>query len=797
MDQPNFESHLNLLPVSVALLDAHNRVVRANRTLEKTLGVDPGSLEGQPVPLDSVVSEDQLAIRRTLADAHGNGRARCDFRYAATDGREASATLFARLINRDDGTLLVTVIDQTDLGVAESNMIQSERLYRSFLDQSPMGVLHLDAAGNVTFENNQFRRILGDDPRFSWIGLSVHGAPGMDRRLVPALASLVLEGTVFANRPATLVKPDDTVAEVVTFGSPIRRDGQIVGGVVMFQDRTQQVQQERELAIRDRFREAESRLRGAAVVGTEEDQFLSDAARILAVSIGASELVVLTYNPYDRSCRVGARWSQREGGSLSVEGRVTVDESPDDAAGVLHIDEHSLRGLLAAEDTDDILWVPFHGKTDLGGFVAFKLSDPSPVPVSREQLLGLLDNLIRTFETLWEGVQLSGKYSLAVSCIDDGLFTYLLGDDDARAYTFVTPQFQSLLGVSIQRILATDLPTTWFGAGLDAEGRTALVRHYAELRAERPSNVTYTYTQPNGKVGWLQETSTPHRNASGALVVSGMLRDITEQQAARQVLIKSKEEAVADARRKTSFLTTMSHELRTPLGTMNGFASMLKSELGELGSKGIVAADLIDFADAIEDRSRELLDFVDDLLDLSNLESGLLTLQHGVVDLHQVVAKSVEKIRGTLERDLIGLNVSIPAGLYLDGDSQRLERVVRKLVENAVKFTDPGGSIDIRASESNGTVTVEIVDTGVGIAPEHLERVANPFVQADDRLNRAYEGKGIGLTVAKRLVEAMDGTFEIKSELGRGTMVRLTFHAVRDGAGDSGNRAARRSSHSL
>jgi two-component system cell cycle sensor histidine kinase PleC len=194
-----------------------------------------------------------------------------------------------------------------------------------------------------------------------------------------------------------------------------------------------------------------------------------------------------------------------------------------------------------------------------------------------------------------------------------------------------------------------------------------------------------------------------------------------------------------------------------------------------------IPSELVDFADAIETRSRELLDFVDDLLDLSNLESGLLTLQNGLVDVSAVIEKTIDSVRSDLDANMIRLNADLPDNLFAAGDAQRLERVVRKVLQNAVKFTDTGGDVTISAMGNGEFVRIEIADTGVGIDPAHLNRVANPFVQADDRLNRQYEGKGIGLTVAKRLIEAMSGRFEIASQVGFGTAVTLFIpEAVRE-----------------
>lgn len=775
MYPPELNVYLDHLPFAVAVLDSSNRVQYANDAARKILVTEDGPLVGRDLPLSSIEGDDRSSVLEAVASARAGSRATASFRYTNELGSAAMAQMVVQQIDRD-GLLVVSILDQTDFGHTEANLRQSESLYRSVLEHSPMGVLHLDAVGNVTFENEQLRRIVGGPAGLSWVGQNVIAASGMDPKLAPLLGALLADGRSFSDRPVTIHLPDSTKVDLAGFGSPIRMaDGQIVGAVLMFQDRTQQLAQERELAIRDRFRDAESALRGSAVVGTETDEYLEQASQILGASVAAEEMIILTYNVHDRSCRLGARWLAASfPDTLSNNEESTETERHPVGTVIPHIDEVALREVLSADESDEILWMPFHSAGDLGGFVVFRLNpNNSPLPIQQSQLLHLLDALIRTFETLWESVQVGSRYRLAVSTIDDGLFTYQLGDSGERRYMFVTPQFKAMLGVSVQRILATELPTTWFESGLDESGRRSLEEHYREIRSERPSTVTYSYTQPNGKLCWLREASTPHRSPGGALVVSGILSDVTDRQVAEQILIKSKEEALADARRKTSFLSTMSHELRTPLGTVNGFASMLSRELSELRPGVSVPAELTYFADAIETRSRELLDFVDDLLDLSNLESGLLTLQHGVVDVDAVVSHTIESILADGNYSSMNISVDVTEGLAVDGDSQRLERVLRKVIENAVKFSDPGAAIRVAASGNGRFVRIEVVDAGVGIDSRMLDEVANPFVQGDDRLNRNYEGKGIGLTVAKRLIEAMSGRFEITSQAGTGTTVVL------------------------
>ncbi len=179
------DSILDHLPFSVAVLDRDGNVVRANRALLRTLGVSDVELPGHQLPLTSVDPDDREGIQLALDEARSHGQAQTTFGFTSADGHRGMALLFAKGVGQQQPTesqesLIVSIVDRTDLGYAEANLVQSESLYRSFLEQSPMGVLHLDAVGNVTFENQQFRRILGDDPRFSWIEKNLGTIPEVD-----------------------------------------------------------------------------------------------------------------------------------------------------------------------------------------------------------------------------------------------------------------------------------------------------------------------------------------------------------------------------------------------------------------------------------------------------------------------------------------------------------------------------------------------------------------------------------------------------------------------------------------
>jgi CheY-like chemotaxis protein/anti-sigma regulatory factor (Ser/Thr protein kinase) len=220
-------------------------------------------------------------------------------------------------------------------------------------------------------------------------------------------------------------------------------------------------------------------------------------------------------------------------------------------------------------------------------------------------------------------------------------------------------------------------------------------------------------------------------------------------------------------RAKSDFLATMSHELRTPLNAVIGFSEMIIR--GHRNYK--------EYARDIHDSGSHLLQIINDILDLSKAESGNLTLSESKVDCRAIIVASVRLIRPRLQKADLTLDLKLPDDLpVLWADSRLIKQVVLNLLSNAVKFTQPRGRIDVDVTaDSVAGLAIAIQDNGVGIANADLVRVRQPFVQVDSSLNRSHEGTGLGLPLVERIMHQHGGTFELESELGKGTTARVLF----------------------
>ena len=217
-------------------------------------------------------------------------------------------------------------------------------------------------------------------------------------------------------------------------------------------------------------------------------------------------------------------------------------------------------------------------------------------------------------------------------------------------------------------------------------------------------------------------------------------------------------------RHKDEFLAMLAHELRNPLAPLMNALHLLRPD-------GLDRAEAEQVRTVAERQVRHLARLVDDLLDVSRISTGKIQLRKGPVDLNATIARAVDSARLLIESRHHELTVSMPDDpIFLEADAARLEQVVSNLLNNAAKYTEPGGKIELEAGREGDEASVRVRDTGIGIAPDLLPRVFDLFTQAERSLDRSQGGLGIGLTLVRRLVELHDGSVSVSSPgVGRGS----------------------------
>ena len=252
--------------------------------------------------------------------------------------------------------------------------------------------------------------------------------------------------------------------------------------------------------------------------------------------------------------------------------------------------------------------------------------------------------------------------------------------------------------------------------------------------------------------------------------------DVTERKRVEVDLRRAKEEAELASRTKTEFLANMSHELRTPLNAVIGFAEILQGEVfGPLGD-----ARYREYAADIRDSGQHLLNLINDLLDVSKIEFGKVELVEETIDVAAIIDSCMRLMRDRADQAGLELTAYTPADLpYVHADGRRLKQIMLNLMSNAVKFTPSGGDVTVRAAVLAEGLEIAIADTGIGIAAHDLAKALQPFGQIDSRMSRKYQGTGLGLPLAKAMIELHGGSLRLESELGRGTTAILRLPATR------------------
>ncbi|MBL0318777.1 MAG: hypothetical protein IPP74_05755 [Alphaproteobacteria bacterium] len=253
---------------------------------------------------------------------------------------------------------------------------------------------------------------------------------------------------------------------------------------------------------------------------------------------------------------------------------------------------------------------------------------------------------------------------------------------------------------------------------------------------------------------------------------------INRQQEANQELIDAKNRAELQNQEKSKFLANISHELRTPLNAVIGFSEIMRDEqFGPLGSE-----QYRDYIRDIHTSGVHLLSLINDILDFSKADANKLEVEMIDVDLTKAVKTAMRLVLPRAQDAKVELKENIPKQhIILKADPKRLKQVILNLLTNAVKFTPEGGEVllVVWPDSGDGKITIEVKDTGIGIAPKDIAKAMATFGQVDNKLSRRYEGTGLGLPLSKKLVELMNGTFEIKSEVNLGTTVTIKFPAVK------------------
>ncbi|MGF1628772.1 MAG: PAS-domain containing protein [Kiloniellaceae bacterium] len=359
------------------------------------------------------------------------------------------------------------------------------------------------------------------------------------------------------------------------------------------------------------------------------------------------------------------------------------------------------------------------------------------------------------------------RYALALSGANEGIWEW--GDQTDGIY--VSRRLREIVGIedSEPMVMADD----WLGRihPEDVEEMRERMREHLRGNTEYYDH-EYRMLGDDGRYRWVHSRGLGVRDASGRVYrMAGSLSDVTQRKLAEQELLRAKESAEMANRTKGDFLATMSHELRTPLNAIIGFSELILQQVfGPIGHDNYE-----DYIKNIHESGNHLLTIINDILDVSKAEAGMVDLYEEEVDLREVIASGMRLIGPRARESNIALKTDYAEPLSLvTADARRLKQILINLLSNAVKFTPPGGSITVEAWARPGIgAGFRVIDTGIGIAKDDQARMLEPFTQVESGLSRKHEGTGLGLPLCRALIEVHGGTLTLESDLGAGAAIAV------------------------
>ena len=363
--------------------------------------------------------------------------------------------------------------------------------------------------------------------------------------------------------------------------------------------------------------------------------------------------------------------------------------------------------------------------------------------------------------------------SLLLNDFDKGASNWLWEIDSGGRLTYVSQRLCEAIGKSSKELCGKSLAQV-VSASPDDHGWPQLS---AAVGARLAIDGYRLLIRFGARETWWRITAKPMFDASGAFAgYRGAAHNITGDHQTETQLIEAKEAAEKSNATKSQFLAVLSHELRTPLNAIVGFAELLASNQSE----DLSSTKRADHLNIIIESSRHLQVMINDILDATRIERGTMQLVEQAADAGEMVEVAAKMCRDAAEKADVTIIARIVEGIELKGDITRIKQVLINLITNAVKFSPPGGLVQVSFERTeSGGLAIAVRDDGAGIHQEDLKRIFEPFTQAEEGTSRRFGGMGLGLSIARKIALLHGGNVTMESEYGVGSTARFILPAWR------------------
>ena len=400
----------------------------------------------------------------------------------------------------------------------------------------------------------------------------------------------------------------------------------------------------------------------------------------------------------------------------------------------------------------------------LGVIVVQNYDDPTVYDGNAVEIMGIIANQI----SLYIEQKRTEEFNLKLSKATEQSPTIVIITTIDGTIEYVNPKFTEVTGYTFDEVKNKNPRILKSGEHDDS--------FYKELwntiSAGKEWKGEFHNKKKNGEFYWENALIFPIFNEAGEIIYYASVKeDITEKKQMLDELVAAKEKAQESDRLKTAFLQNMSHELRTPLNGILGFSQLLEDEDTNI-------QQIREYASYIESSGNRLLGLINNILDVSKIEAGVVTIRKKTFSLNRLVDELYKYFNIRFEKK--GIELELKKGLPDDKslivmDESRLNQIIMNLMDNAFKFTSSGKVMMAYEIKENSELLFQVKDTGRGIAPEYQSKIFERFYQVDTSFSRGFEGAGLGLPIAKGLVENLGGRMWLESEEGKGSVFYFTI----------------------